>query len=40
MHVLVIDYIAFVQEDNDVLDTDLTAEKNVFSRLRHGAIGG
>ena len=40
MHVLVLNHVTFVQEDNDVLNTDLPAQQNVFSRLRHGAVGG
>lgn len=40
MHVLIIDHVTFVQEDDDVFDADLAAKQNVFSRLRHRTVGG
>lgn len=40
MHVLIIDYVTFVQEDDDVFDADLAAKQNVFSRLGHRTVGG
>lgn len=38
VHILVINHIALVQEDDDVLDADLSAEKNMLTSLRHGTI--
>jgi len=40
MHFLVVNDITLVQKDDDVLDADLTAKKDVFSGLGHGAISG
>jgi len=39
MHLLVLNEIALVEENDDSLDTDLSAEKDVLSRLRHCTVG-
>jgi hypothetical protein len=39
VHLRVSDHVTLVEEDDDVLDTDLSAEKNVLSGLGHGTIG-
>ena len=38
MHLRVSHHVALVEEDDDVLDTDLSAEQNVLSGLWHGTI--
>jgi len=37
---LVVDHVALVQEDDDVLNADLTGEQDVLAGLSHGAVGG
>jgi len=37
---LLFDEIHFVQENEDILDTDLSAEEDVLLGLGHGAVGG
>ena len=39
MHLGVSDHVTLVEEDDDVLDTDLSAEQDMLSRLWHGTIG-
>ena len=39
MHFWICYHIAFVKEDDDVLDTDLSTEQDVLSGLGHGTIG-
>lgn len=38
VHLLVLDQVDLVEEDNEVLDADLTAEQDVLTSLGHGAI--
>lgn len=38
MHFGVIDHVNFVKEDNQTLNTDLSAEQNVLTSLGHSAI--
>ena len=37
---LIVDHVALVQEDDDVLNADLTGEQDVLAGLSHGAVGG
>jgi hypothetical protein len=39
VHLFVLNQIALVEENDDGLDSDLTAEEDVLASLRHGAIG-
>ena len=39
-HFGVLDHVHLVKEDDDLVDTDLSTEKNVLLGLWHGAIGG
>ena len=39
MHLRVSHHVALVEEDDDVLDTDLSTEQDVLSGLGHGTIG-
>ena len=40
MHFFVLNNIALVEEHNDVLDTNLSAEQNMLSSLWHGSVSG
>jgi len=40
VHLLIFDNIALVEEDNDGLDTNLTAEQDMLTGLGHGAVSG
>ena len=40
MHLLVVHQVTLVQEDNDCLDTDLTAKQDVLTSLWHCTVGG
>ena len=40
VHLLVVDDVALVEVDDDVLDSDLSAEQDVLSGLGHGSVGG
>ncbi len=39
-HLLISHQVAFVDEHDDVLDADLSAEQDVLAGLRHGSVGG
>ncbi len=39
-HLLILDHVALVKEDDDLRHAHLLREKHVFAGLRHGAIGG
>src|SRR5699024_2367200 len=36
----VVNHVGFVEKHDNVGNTDLAGEQNVFARLRHGAVGG
>jgi hypothetical protein len=39
VHLGVCDHVALVEENDDVLDTDLSTEQTMLSGLRHGTVG-
>jgi len=40
VHLFVFNEITLVEVDNDGLDSDLSAEQDVLTSLRHGSVGG
>lgn len=38
VHLLILDHIALVEEYDNVLDADLTAQENMLTRLRHRSV--